>query len=169
MPASSKRTVGKSKQPLAPTSLVHSNKEAVVLYFSCWFLRASKNQLLCKGVRHLSSVCRNRWHGLNCVDITEKVFLVWLSLFTLFIFFLSLVPGTIVRTLAKVYTSQLLYVIVAQLIEHLTFNQRVVGLSPISHTTINQSNERRNSYNGSWFLWKWNKCWRWVCIYWAKL
>ena len=35
----------------------------------------------------------------------------------------------------KSYTSQLLYVIVAQLVEHLTFNQRVVGLSPISHTT----------------------------------
>ena len=49
MPVSSKRTVGKSRQPLAPTSLVHSNKEAVALYFSCWFLRVSKNQLLCKG------------------------------------------------------------------------------------------------------------------------
>ena len=51
-------------------------------------------------------------------------------MFTLFIFFLSLVPGTIVRTLAKVYTSQLLYVIVAQLIEHLTFNQMAVGSNP---------------------------------------
>ena len=46
--------------------------------------------------------------GLNCVDITEKIFLVWLSLSTMLIFFLLLVPKTIARTLAK-YTQASFY------------------------------------------------------------
>ena len=35
----------------------------------------------------------------------------------------------------KSYVNCLLYVPVAQLVEHLTFNQRVVGSNPAGHTT----------------------------------